>query len=68
MEVCFAYSVPYTFSDLQAYLTTIQDHPYVKVSSLCESFSGLELPLITIAKEDKPNKINVVLAARIHPG
>lgn len=35
MEVCFAYSIPYTFSDLQAYLTTIQDHPYLKVSSLC---------------------------------
>lgn len=69
MEVCFAYSIPYTFSDLQDYLSSIQDKPFVKVSSLCESFSGLELPLVTIGKEERTaSKINAVIAARIHPG
>jgi|JI10StandDraft_1071094.scaffolds.fasta_scaffold114479_3 hypothetical protein len=51
MEVSFAYSIPYSFSNLQSYIATIEDKPFVKVSTLCESFSGLELPLITISKD-----------------
>lgn len=51
MEVSFAYSIPYTFSRLQQYIASLQGQPHVKVSTLCQSLSGLELPLITIAKE-----------------
>lgn len=35
MEVSFAYSIPYTFSDLQDYLNIIKQKSYVKVTSLC---------------------------------
>lgn len=68
MEVYFAYSIPYTYTDLHEFAEDIKSHPYVKVSSACESFSGLELPLISISNGSSQKKTNIIMTARIHPG
>lgn len=68
MEVYFAYSIPYTYSDLLEFLEDIRPHPYVKLSAACESFSGLELPLLSISSGCGQKKASVVMTARIHPG
>lgn len=68
MEVLFAYSIPYTFSNLQKYISEIKSNSFVKVETLCETFSGLEIPLIILSNNDKKKKANVVITARIHPG
>ena len=48
--VYFAYSIPYTYSQLQNFITgiTTSSSRYVKSSKLCESLGGLDLPLLTI--------------------
>lgn len=68
MEVYFAYSIPYTYSDLLRFVEDIKSHPCVKVSTACESFSGLELPLISVSSGCGQKKSSVVMTARIHPG
>ena len=68
MEVYFAYSIPYTYSDLLQFVEDIRPHPHVTVSPACESFSGLVLPLISISNASTGKKTNVVMTARIHPG
>ena len=69
MEVCFAYSIPYTYSHLRQYLDTIQEHNYVKIDTLCDSFSGIELPLLTIGKDiHKSGNVSILIVGRIHPG
>jgi hypothetical protein len=68
MEVYFAYSIPYTYSYLQTFINSIRANPLVTVSSLCESFSGLDVPLLQISKEQSNAKTNLIIAARIHPG
>jgi len=68
MEVYFAYSIPYTYSYLQNFIGAIKSNPLLTVSSLCESFSGLDVPLLQISKEQSRAKTNLIIAARIHPG
>jgi len=35
MEVFFAYSIPYTYTDLQNMISDIKRNPLVRVSELC---------------------------------
>ena len=80
----FAYSIPYTYSHLQHFISEMaQQHPNeLKVTKLCESLGGLELPLLHITNQVKGSenqdenidrcenikKKVVLLTARIHPG
>lgn len=50
MDVYFAYSIPYTYTDLQAFIQGIKNHSVVKVGELTQSFGGLSLPLIILSK------------------
>lgn len=68
MEVEFAYAIPYTLSHLQGLVSSIADHPEVQVSTLCESFSGIELPLIRVSDSSKHKKMVAVITGRVHPG
>lgn len=47
----FAYGIPYTYSQLENFITEISDtnKDIVKVEKLCESVSGLNLPLLVIS-------------------
>lgn len=68
MEVYFAYSIPYTYSDMQQFVQSINSHPQVRISTLCESWSGLDLPLVKIGQSNDHKKMVVIATARIHPG
>ena len=50
MKVFFAYSIPYTYSKLEAFISDLQlNYPkLVKCKKLCESLGGLSVPLLTI--------------------
>ena len=49
-SVYFAYSIPYTYSQLQNFITTVTNSSsrYVKSSKLCQTLGGLDVPLLTI--------------------
>ena len=53
-EVYFAYSVPYTYTDLEKFIKEIkEDYPTLLTSKrLCESLGGVDLPLLTITNPD----------------
>ena len=53
--VSFAYGVPYTFSDLLAFLRPFSSNTKLyKQEKLCQSMSGLDVPLITITGTQLP--------------
>ena len=65
----FAYSVPFTYSDLISFITSVKDSKYIKKEMLCKSLSGIEVPMLTITDFDsKGKKENVIVTARVHPG
>ena len=68
--VWFAYAIPYTFTKLSKFIESINENPYIQVSQLCKSLSGLDVPLITLTnfEMDDENKEYIVISARVHPG
>jgi hypothetical protein len=73
-QVFFAYSMPYTYTDLNEYLCQIQslNLKYVKRNTLCRTIAGNKCEYLTITnkgsiQEDK-EKQGIVLSARVHPG
>jgi len=65
--VSFAFSEPYTYTQLQRFLTSIKHNCEHKV--LCNTISGLKCDLLTITNDEKDdNKRSIVLTARVHPG
>lgn len=75
--VYFAYSYPYTLSDLHSYLRSIAADPshssHCRQRSLCKTINGNDCPVLTItdftsnAAEIKQRKA-VVLTSRVHSG
>ncbi|XP_063606711.1 cytosolic carboxypeptidase 2-like, partial [Penaeus indicus] len=67
---------PYSYSDLQEHLLTIQNDPFksnvCRQRVLCRSLAGNPVYLLTITspepEEDGKKKRAVVLTARVHPG
>lgn len=51
-EAFVCYTIPYTYSDLQAYLARIRRHPLVQVESLGETREGHDLPVVTLGNPD----------------
>lgn len=77
-DVCYiAYSLPYTYTDLQRFLFKIQSHPqrsrYIRRKLLCHSIAGNLCDVLTItAKSASPEILNqrvvVIISSRVHPG
>ncbi|XP_072129200.1 cytosolic carboxypeptidase 2-like isoform X2 [Mobula birostris] len=77
-DTCFfAHSYPYTYSNLQGYLSVIANDPvrsqYCKLRVLCRSLAGNVVHVLTItspngSQEPRPHKQAVVVTARVHPG
>lgn len=53
--IYFAYSIPYTYSRLQNFITDIsgKNRNCIEVSRLTESLGGLDLPLLTITNKSE---------------
>lgn len=65
----FAYSIPYTYSDLLKYLEGLKESKYLKREVLCKSLSGIDVPLLTVTDHGSRDKKEiVVVTARVHPG
>ncbi|XP_020715227.1 uncharacterized protein LOC101453751 isoform X3 [Ceratitis capitata] len=74
--VYFAHSYPYTYSDLQDYLMSIQKDPvkskFCKLRLLCRSLAGNNVYYLTVTapvadEEAMRKKKAIVVSARVHP-
>jgi cytosolic carboxypeptidase protein 2/3 len=75
--VYFAYSVPYTFSDLRDDLNAIEQDSegrgaHMSRKTLCKTIAGEDCEILTITardhKENFAERKGVVITARVHPG
>lgn len=62
----FAYSVPYTYGDLQRALA--DPHPLCTASTLCLSESGLQVPMLVFRGACAADAPVAFVSARVHPG
>ncbi|KAL4472948.1 hypothetical protein ABPG72_020642 [Tetrahymena utriculariae] len=74
-ETYFAYSIPYTYSQLQKYLNSIlsQNYSFFSIRSLCNTLLGNQLFLITITnpitkQNQNLQKKAIFITCRVHPG
>ena len=72
-EVFVAYTIPYTYTQMQMHLRQIRDvaemspFQFVKFSSIGKSNGGVDLPLVKITNQDKkknPSKPTIVIVGR----
>ena len=74
--VYFAYSVPYTYTDLRNDIAAIESDParnkLVRKANLCRTLSGENCELLTITSADNLENFRmrkgIVITARVHPG
>ena len=74
--VYFAYSCPYTYTDLMKYLLSLENNHqrqnFISRKSLCKTISGNRCECLTITDSDIPENIKnrkaVFISARVHPG
>ncbi|KAL4445456.1 hypothetical protein ABPG74_004530 [Tetrahymena malaccensis] len=74
-EIFFAYNYPYSYSDLQNYLESIENDPFkrqfVNRKVLCRTLADNRVDLLTITDGSSNyhvNKQQIVVSARVHPG
>ncbi|CAH1973715.1 unnamed protein product [Acanthoscelides obtectus] len=75
-EVYLAHCYPYTYSDLQDYLSELCSHPvkstFSTVRLLCKTLAGNNVYYVTITSPSTPGdakkKRAIVITARVHPG
>jgi cytosolic carboxypeptidase protein 2/3 len=75
--VYFAHSYPYTFSDLQRYLNTLEADPKKKLrfrrKTMCQSCAGNNVDMLVITTfgceyEEVKKRKGVIISSRVHPG
>ena len=74
--VYFAYSPPYTYTDMMHDLMVLENNPFVSMimnrKTLCHSIGGNHVELLTITAPGDPEEIRkrkgIVLTGRVHPG
>ena len=75
--VYFAYTYPYTYSDLQRFLVKLESDPktanYVYRRTLCRTLAGNKCDVLTITERSEgavetKYKPGIIVSARIHPG
>eukprot|EP00045_Choanoeca_perplexa_P003782 m.33382 g.33382 ORF g.33382 m.33382 type:complete len:950 (-) comp12228_c0_seq1:17-2866(-) len=75
--VYFAHCYPYTYTDLQAYLTSLLARPnsasIVRLRTLCQTLAGNSCDLLTVtnygvSQAEMALRKGVVISARVHPG
>lgn len=74
--VHFAYSVPYTYTQLKEYLRDLEADPlrsqFMTRKSLCRTLAGNKCDYLTVtnpgSQEDTQSKRAVIVSARVHPG
>jgi hypothetical protein len=70
--VFFAFSYPYTFTELQAFLDKVErsSPKHVRRKILCKSVAGNPIDMLTISSfdDDLSQKECVVISSRVHPG
>jgi hypothetical protein len=74
--VYFAYSYPYTYTDLMKYLLQLENDPahnnYFSRKLLCNTIGGNRCDYLTITSAEIPeymkNRKGVIISARVHPG
>eukprot|EP00762_Andalucia_godoyi_P005871 ANDGO_06994.mRNA.1 Cytosolic carboxypeptidase NnaD len=69
--VYFAFSYPYTYTDLQTFLDKLEQFRFVRRKILCKTIAGNNVDVLTISSFEDRNmneKKGVVITARVHPG
>lgn len=75
--VYFAHSYPYTYTDLQRYLSNLENDSLAKNrfrrKMLCQTNAGNQIDVLTITTFSDPEqalkqKKGIILSARVHPG
>lgn len=66
--VTFAYSYPYTYSDLRQFINTSLSSHYLSRERLCRTIAGYDCDILTITSEKLKKKQGVVFTGRVHPG
>eukprot|EP00730_Choanoeca_flexa_P006910 TRINITY_DN12248_c0_g1_i1.p1 TRINITY_DN12248_c0_g1~~TRINITY_DN12248_c0_g1_i1.p1 ORF type:complete len:1041 (+),score=140.24 TRINITY_DN12248_c0_g1_i1:85-3207(+) len=76
-QVYFAHCYPYTYTDLQDYLTELLARPdsdsIVRLRTLCQTLAGNNCDLLTVtnygvSQAEMASRKGVVISARVHPG
>lgn len=74
-EVYFAYSYPFTYTNLNSLYEKIESDPFTRSicrrSQLCKSLAGNNVDLLTITENHPFQELEkgyIVITARIHPG
>lgn len=65
-EVRFSFGMPYVLANWQRFIADYQDHANLKLSTLCQTKSGRDVPALHIENQNENPKHKVIITARHH--